>query len=170
MNRATYGFVLVLVLVARAGAAQQDIPPRGEEISLSGPRFGMTVLTGEGAQRAKDDFGVNTPVLSQFGWQFERRFLSSQDGLTGVFEWVLLVGGLEQGVFFPSVTWITGIRTPSGLEFGAGPNITPLSVGLAVGAGVNLQSGHMNFPLNAAIVSSGSGVRTSVLGGFTMRR
>jgi hypothetical protein len=168
--------VLALVLLLPAGALQAQVADgsaadvRPERVSLSGPRLGITVLSGESARIAREDHGVKRSVVSQFGWQFERRFLSPEHGPSGVFEWVLLAGGLDQGAFFPSVSWITGIRTESGIEFGAGPNATPLGVGLAVAAGITVRSGHMNFPLNLALVSSENGVRTSVLAGFTMRR
>jgi hypothetical protein len=147
-----------------------DTPPVAQRISLGGPRVGITVLTGESARIAKDEHDVKRPLVTQFGWQFERRFISPSEGPVGVFEWVVLIGGLDQGAFFPSVSWITGIRTESGIEFGVGPNVTPLGFGFAAGTGINLRSGHMNFPLNLAIVSSGNGVRSSALVGFTMRR
>jgi hypothetical protein len=160
---------LALGLTAGAAAAQEPLP-KAQKLSLSGPRVGVTVLTGEAYERARTDYELNSRVVTQFGWQFERRFFDSDTGPMGLFEWVLLVGGLEQGLFFPSISWLTGLRTSSGLEFGLGPNVSGLGVGLAAAAGVNLRSGYMNFPVNVALVSSDSGVRTSVLGGFTMRR
>jgi hypothetical protein len=168
----TFAFVAALPIVwmAATASAQQQIPPRAEQLSLSGPRVGITVLTGEAARRARAEFDLEHPVVTQFGWQFERRFFTADDGPTGVFEWVLLAGGLEQGLFFPSISWLTGIRTQSGIEFGVGPNVNGLGVGLATAAGMNLRSGHMNFPVNVALVSSASGVRSSVLAGFNMRR
>jgi hypothetical protein len=173
MSRVMRLLILILVLVPLPIAAQAqpvpDVPDRSWT-SLSGPRFGVTVLSGESARIAKEEHGVNRSMVTQFGWQFERRFLAQDSGPSGVFELVLLAGGLEQGAFFPSVSWITGIRTESGVEFGAGPNATPLGLGLAAAAGVTLRAGQMNFPLNVALVSSQNGVRTSVLGGFTIRR
>jgi hypothetical protein len=139
-------------------------------LRLSGPRIGLTVLSGESARVAQEDYGIKGSVLTQFGWQFERRFVQLESGPSGVFEWVLLAGGLEQGKLFPSLSWLTGIRAPSGVEFGAGPNLTPAGVGLAVAAGVTIPSGSLNFPVNVAIVSSERGIRTSVLAGFTTRR
>jgi hypothetical protein len=170
MSRLLFIPIVLLVVAPLHAVAQQSMPPRAEQLSLSGPRVGVTILSGESARRAKEEFDLKSSVVTQFGWQFERRFLSTEDGPTGVFEWVLLVGGLEQGLFFPSISWITGVRTPAGLEFGVGPNLNGLGLGLAAAAGVNLRSGHINFPVNFALVSSGSGIRTSFLGGFTMRR
>jgi len=159
---------------AFAGAALRRVQTRQTVrppmLKLAGPRFGITVLSGEAARIAREDFGLEHPVVTQFGWQFERRFMDMESGPSGVFEWVLLAGGLEQGKLFPSVSWLTGIRTPSGLEFGAGPNLTPVGLGLAAAAGVTIPSGSLNFPVNVAIVSSERGIRTSVLAGFTTRR
>jgi hypothetical protein len=174
MSRAPHVVPILLLLAALPLEARQpaseSVPARPAQVSLSGPRIGLTILTGESARIAKEDYNVKRPLVTQFGWQFERRFLESDGGPTGVFEWILLVGGLDQGAFFPSLSWITGIRTTSGVEFGAGPNVTPLGVGFAAAGGIMLRSGFMHFPLNVALVSSGKGVRTSVLGGFAVRR
>jgi hypothetical protein len=109
-------------------------------------------------------------VVSQFGWQFEKRIKTGPNGLTAVNEWVLLVGGAEQGVLLPSVSWLVGLRTGSGMEFGVGPNVTPVGVALAMAAGVTFSSGALNVPVNVAVVPSKAGVRVSLLTGFNMRK
>ena len=103
-------------------------------------------------------------------WQFERRLYTSNDGVTALMEWVPLISGLEQGVALPSLNWLAGIRTASGVEFGIGPNITPVGVGLVVAAGVTVRSGALNVPLNVALASSSSGLRVSVMTGFNIRK
>lgn len=143
-------------------------PPK--EIDLSGPRIGLTVLGPGSIDRLKaEDLHVN-PVVSQFGWQFEKRFYTSQEGLTMLTEFVPLLSGLEQGVALPSLNWLVGLRGPSGLEFGIGPNITPLGTGLVVAAGVTVRSGAINVPLNIAVATSKSGARVSIMTGFNIRR
>ena len=72
----------------------------------------------------ENDIVVN-PMITQFGWQFERRLFANKDGLTALTEWVPLISGLEQGVALPSLNWLVGIRTATGAEFGIGPNVTP---------------------------------------------
>jgi hypothetical protein len=109
-------------------------------------------------------------VITQFGWQFERQFYSKGSGLTAVNEWVVLIGGLEQGVALPSASWIVGLRTRDGAEFGVGPNITPSGVALAIAAGVTFRAGALNVPMNFAVVPSKSGVRVSMLTGFNFRK
>jgi hypothetical protein len=84
-------------------------------------------------------------------------------------EWVALLGGLDQGVAIPSVTWMVGMRTAEGAEFGLGPNVTPAGVALAVSAGVTFRAGILNIPVNFAAVPSKNGSRVSVLTGFVLR-
>ena len=85
-------------------------------------------------------------------------------------ECVLLLGGLDQGVAIPSLSWLVGARTKEGAEFGVGPNITPAGVALAIAAGMTFRAGTLNVPVNFAVVPSKSGTRVSVLTGFSLRR
>jgi hypothetical protein len=140
------------------------------EIDLSGPRIGFTSLSQGALDKLNENEITVDPLITQFGWQFEKRFYSNGDGLTALNEWVVLVGGLEQGVVMPSVSWIVGMRTKEGAEFGVGPNATPLGVGLAVAGGLTIRAGAFNIPMNVAFVPSKSGARVSVLTGFNFRR
>ncbi len=91
-------------------------------------------------------------------------------GFAALNELVVLVGGLDQGVALPSATWMVGVRTREGTEFGVGPNITPAGVALAFAAGVTIRTGILNVPMNVAVVPSKAGMRVSFLTGFNMRR
>ena len=160
--------VLMLLAVA-APIEAQLIPPTPKTFSLSGPRFGVTVLSdGVVAKLAERDISV-TPVITQFGWQL-KQFFSTESGLTAVTEWVGLIGGLEQDAVLPSLSWLVGLRTRDGAEFGVGPNVTPAGTALAIAAGVTVRAGVLNIPMNIAIVPSKAGTRVSVLTGFNMRR
>jgi hypothetical protein len=81
----------------------------------------------------------------------------------------LPLGGLDQSVAIPSLSWMVGLRTRDGAEFGIGPNITPGGVALAIAGGVTLRAGVLNVPVNMAIVPSKVGTRISVMTGFNMR-
>ncbi len=140
-----------------------------EAIKLSGPRVGFTVLTGKLAKDAKEDYGVS-PFLTQFGWQFETRIFTTSGGLSGLAEFVPLIGGLEQGKFIPSLSALVGLRGANGFEFGIGPNVSPAGAGLALALGTNFQMEGINFPVNVAAVPSKNGVRFSVLLGFNSRK
>jgi hypothetical protein len=164
-------FALVLFALPSIVGAQPAIPaPAAGTIDLAGPRFGVTMLPDGVIDKLREkDIQVGTSI-SQFGWQFEKQFYSKKDGPTVLNEWVALIGGLDQGVAIPSVSWLVGLRTKEGAEFGIGPNVTPAGVALAVSAGVTFRAGILNVPLNFAVVPSKSGTRVSVLTGFVLRR
>jgi len=164
--------VVVLSMAAASARAQSVIEPPSlnKTVNLSGPRFGMTALSQgvvDELQRRSITVGPN---ISQFGWQFEKQFYSKGSGLAAVNEWVFLAGGLEQGVVLPSLSWLVGLRTREGAEFGIGPNVTPAGVSLVLAAGVTMRTGTFNVPVNVAVVPSRVGTRVSVLTGFNMRR
>lgn len=161
---------LVTLAFSAPALSQTTVPPVARTVSLSGPRFGSTFLSDGIVRKLQDNYIDVGPLITQFGWQFEKQFYSDQGGVTPVTEWVLLVGGLEQGVVLPSVSWMVGLRTRNGVEFGVGPNLTPAGTALAFAAGVTLRAGALNVPLNLAVVPSKSGVRVSVLSGFSLRR
>ena len=140
-----------------------------EAVALNGPRIGITLLAGGVADKARDEYHVN-PFLTQFGWQFETRLFRLPSGTAGLFEFVPLIGGLEQGKFLPSLNALFGIRGPKGLEFGVGPNVTPLGTNIALTLGTSFQSSGINFPVNLAVVPGNGGARISLLVGFNTRR
>jgi hypothetical protein len=149
-----------------SGQELADVP-----VKLGGPRVGVTFLSNGIVDTLRDDSYIEVgSLVSQFGWQFEKRFSTTDSGLTPVTEWVALLGGLEQGVVLPSVTWLVGLRGRNGAEFGVGPNLTPVGAALAIAAGITVRSGNVNFPVNVAVVPSKSGMRVSLLAGFNMRR
>jgi len=163
--------LLLAMAVSTPLYAQSGVqaPPPVEELNLDGPRIGVTLLS-PGVHSALEDMGIDVkPVISQFGWQYERQFYNSGGGLTALNEWVLLLGGLEQGTAIPSLNWIVGLRTAEGREFGIGPNVTPAGVALAISGGVTFRTGALNVPVNVAVVPTRVGTRVSVLSGFTMR-
>jgi hypothetical protein len=77
---------------------------------------------------------------------------------------------MDQDVVIPSLTWMVGLRTREGVEFGVGPNITPAGVSMAIAAGVTMRAGPLNVPMNVAIVPGKAGTRVSILTGFNTRR
>ncbi len=163
--------LLMMLIVAAAEASAQGPQRPPDTINLEGPRVGVTFLS-DGVREKLQGGSTRQvgPAITQFGWQKEKRFLSSPDGFTGVTEFVALVGGMEQGVFVPSFNWLVGVRTAEGVEFAAGPNLTPWGTGMAAAAGVTFKAGNLNIPLNFAAVRSRSGVRVSMLMGFNARR
>ena len=138
-------------------------------VSAAGPRIGLTVIgKGELRNKLRDDYDA-TNIVSQFGWQFEQRLFSLPHGPTGLFEFVPLIGGLEQGLFLPSVSGILGVRGQTGLEVGVGPNLSLAGAGLVLAAGHTVTGRFVNVPINFAVVPSREGARFSFLLGFTYR-
>jgi hypothetical protein len=166
-------FVMVLVALATPAAAQNLVQPPAPPrvVELSGPRFGLTSLSAGVVEKLRQKRGNEIPsMISQFGWQFEKAFYSNGGGIALVSEWVGLVGGLEKNLAVPSLSWLVGMRTASGAEFGLGPNISPAGTGLALAAGITIRNDFVNVPLNVAVVPSKEGFRLSVMSGFSIRR
>jgi hypothetical protein len=179
----------IVCAVAAPASSQTTPPPATKPPGLSGPRFGATFLSNNIVRKLAEDDDIDVAsVVSQFGWQFEKQFHTTDTGPTLVTEWVLLVGGTEQGVFLPSLSWLIGMRTLNGVEFGVGPNLTPVGSALVIAAGRTFHAGGLNLPVNLAIVPSrvtrqsfggppnfpliethGTGLRVSVLFGFSRR-
>ena len=153
---------------------------------LSGPRFGLTVLNDATIRQINETFGTCTydsqrndcryddeivssafPVITQFGWQFERQVTVSSNGLTILTETVILLGGLERGLALPSASLIVGVRTPGGLELGLGPNLSATGAAYAVAVGFANPLGDINVPINVAAVLGRDGPRMSLLVGLT---
>ena len=160
--------ILALCVLPSLSVAQY---PAGDSSSLrrSGPRFGLTVLSASITRevREKYDRGIAS-VITQFGWQFEQQFRTVPEGPVALTEFVILVGGTEQGWFIPSATWLVGMRTPGNFEIGVGPNASPLGVAMAFSLGQTFWSGELAMPLNIGVVSSRSGTRVSLLTGFNL--
>lgn len=94
-------------------------------VKLNGPRMGMSLTTGNTADRLaapKEEGGYNMyPVSSIFGYQYEFQYLSSGD-FQALVEFVGAFSGLETGHFIPSLSVMNGFRfNKLGLEFGLGP-------------------------------------------------
>lgn len=102
--------------------------PQVDRLRLDGPRWGATYFTGKtakilGEQKATGGFSA-APVMFQFGYQFEKQYLTSGN-FQALFEFVPMMTGLEQGVFIPSITMMNGLRSnKSGFEFAFGPTFS----------------------------------------------
>src|ERR1700752_2105836 len=108
VRRATLAAV---TMATAAPAAAQTLPAYAHSADLSGPRFGLTLLSdGIVEKLAERPLPVARPYAPQFGWQFERQFFTQDSGLTMVTEWVGLLGGLEQSMALPSLSWMVGVR------------------------------------------------------------
>ena len=140
-----------------------------DPVELSGPRVGFTYITpGKTADFLKNDLEMNT-LFTQFGWQFEHQYFALESGVSGLVEFIGLIGGLEQGKFLPSASGLIGIRNSRGGEFAFGPNLSLSGAAFVFAFGHTFQTGDLNFPINFAVVPSSNGVRFSLLTGFNAR-
>jgi len=122
--------------------------------NLSGPRVGITfVTTGELTRDLKSELGLNSQFISQFGYQFEKQVMGD-DKIAGLVEGIAFIGGLEYGLFLPSISGLFGARFSSGYEFAVGPNISLSGATLVLGAGRTLDLGNLYIPINIAWVPS----------------
>jgi hypothetical protein len=137
---------------------------------LSGPRFGFTTFTGDVADM-RDQAGLE-PMMTQFGWQWETKIISTTGGNQALMEWVLLVGGVEQDEFNVSLGWITGYRLANGVELGVGPNFSAnkdnrrITTSMVVAGGSTLPFGDFYVPVNLAVAMAKGGPRITVLTGW----
>jgi hypothetical protein len=140
-----------------------------EPVKLNGPRIGFSYISpGKTADQLRDNWNAS-PYLTLFGWQFETQFFSLPSGTTGVLEFVPLIAGLEQGLFLPSGSMLVGLRGPTGMEFGVGPNLSIAGAAFVFAAGLNFRTSEINFPVNLAVVASPHGMRYSIVMGFNLR-
>ncbi len=118
-----------------------------------GPRVGLTYISaGTTRTRIADAFNRSdiTPFVSQFGWQFETRIFTLENGAAGLIEFIPLIGGIEQGLFLPSASGIIGFRGANGVEFGVGPSASLAGFGIVMAAGASFKVGKITFPINIA--------------------
>jgi len=133
---------------------------------LAGPRLGLVYISASpGSSFLNGDLQLDEmgelpesyndiakgALTSLYGWQWESRFADGGN-VTGIVEWIALVGGMEKGKFLPSVSSMVGARTASGLEFAVGPNLSLSGIAMVFGVGYNFKSGNLNIPVNIAFV------------------
>jgi hypothetical protein len=147
--------ILSIVLISVAFISQAQV------VKLSGPRVGATVVTaGSASDFIQNDLMMpgddgwgnsSTALITQYGWQLETRFIESEE-VSGLVEWVFLVGGMERGLFLPSVSSLFGMRAKSGFEGAIGPNLSLTGVGMVLALGYTFKTGNLNVPVNLSFV------------------
>ena len=167
----------------RTVTSYDNTTPNANGIALAGPRIGLVYLMGDLPERLKKG-GI--PVLTQIGWQFENYFFKDESGWTGVSEYMLMVAGMERELLLPSASWLVGIRSPTGIEFGIGPTLSMASMargisndefsaenisglGAVIAAGMTFKAGRVNFPVNVGFVKSGESNRFVLSCGFNLQ-
>jgi hypothetical protein len=169
-------------------AGRRQTTYTGIPTKYSGPRIGMTYI-GPGSAADEIRSRGKTPVVSQFGWQFETRLFTSSAGVSGLAEFVPLIGGMEQGLFLPSASLLFGLRVRDGVEVAVGPNLSLTGLGMVLAVGTSFHLDDIYFPVNLVFVpnvtktetqtlyngkrittTTNTGFRLSLIVGFNIRR
>jgi hypothetical protein len=131
--------------------------PHQRGLSLGGPRFGVSYISGAGfdkiqaaVKKARPDVELEQ-AMTQFGWQIEYRMFRTTKGVTALTEFIPLVGGMDLGLALPSATWLVGLRGKKGFEVGVGPNFGLDGVAMMLAAGYTFDLGGINVPVNFAV-------------------
>jgi len=157
----TMGFVFITQGFAQIQYSNNNTTSGNFIQNLSGPRVGFTILTdGELTEVLSDEFGLNSNFITQFGYQFEKQIMGD-DNVAGLVEGIAFIGGLEHGLFLPSLSGMFGARFASGYEFAVGPNLSLSGAALVIGFGKTIEAGNLNIPISFAWVPSTSRQRTN---------
>jgi len=143
--------------------------------NLGGPRLGITLIPGNGELKQELRDKQMGSTLSQFGWQFEYQVIPDGGGPSFVVQFVPLVAGVEYGALIPSASLALGVRMPSGVEFGLGPNMliggtNGISTALVVAIGKSFNYGGVSIPLDLVYATNPDGNRISIIFGYAIRK
>ena len=136
---------------------------------FTGPKFGVTLVqAGSLASILRKDVGMFTDeikeewngstgmygsFMSQYGWQWESHFADGGN-VTGIVEWIALVGGVEKGMLLPSLSSMVGLRNSKGIQFSIGPELSLGGIAMIIGAGYNFKFGELNLPVKITYIPS----------------
>jgi hypothetical protein len=104
-------------------SVETPIVSKGQQVKLSGPRFGMQFYSGDLAKRltaSEDQGGYNsTPYATVFAYQHEFQYVSSGD-FQVLLETIISLNGIETKYTSPSLTLLNGFRF-KGWDLAFGP-------------------------------------------------
>jgi len=103
-------------------------PPEAPQVDITnnGPRVGAAIVLGDMADRMQAPISEGGwgayPVVSQFGYQIEKEYLSAGD-FHALIETLFILSGPEQRLFNPKLILMNGFRSGrTGWEFAFGPS------------------------------------------------
>jgi TolB-like protein len=142
--------------------------PFDRTLVAEGPRMGFGFVTGNNANilarpKSEGGFDQQLPIMSQFGYQFEKAYITTGNW-QALAEVIPMLSGLESNRIIPTLTILNGLRSNQhGWEFAFGPTIDlsktldgkldsrgelTFSTALVFSVGKTIKSGEMNFPIN----------------------
>jgi hypothetical protein len=175
--------ILTLATIGQFSAFAQEPPvirdtttPIVEPLKLAGPRMGlMYIFEGDfsNVYEFTNYFSEDNPVpnfLSTIGWQFEKEYFSTPNGLSGLVEFIPMITGYNQGLFIPSMSFLFGLRNAEGVELGMGLNASLLGTSVLYAAGYTFKFDYLNVPVNLAFSQGRSTERLIFTFGFNLRK
>jgi hypothetical protein len=104
-------------------SVERPIVSEGQQVKLSGPRFGMQFFSGDLAERisaSEDQGGYNSsPYATVFAYQHEFQYVSSGE-FQVLLETIIAINGIETKFASPSLTLLNGFRY-KGWDLAFGP-------------------------------------------------
>lgn len=76
------------------------------------------------------------------------------ENIAGILEGILFIGGVDQGLFLPSISGMFGVRNKDLWELAVGPNLSINGAAMVIGFGKSFNFGNINVPVNIAWVPS----------------
>jgi len=150
----------------------KPLPPSRVETWI-GPRFGFTFhpLDSEqfskGVQRVpwSDENKTYRPILSQFGFVYEKRYLLGRSDIQFAMQGNAIIGGLDQNTALPTLAVLFGMRVKH-LEVAVGPNMGVGGFNVVYAAGYTFTFSDVYIPLNFTF-QAGSAPKYNIYGIFT---
>ncbi len=170
-------FTLFLSALAASACSNAQVAPSAGSVilaerNLGGPRLGVTYIAGNSVLTEKLHERNIGRILSQFGWHFEYQVIPRGGGPSFCVQFVPLAAGVEYGALIPNFTLAMGVRFPSGIEFGLGPNLLigagDAMTSLVIALGKSFDYGGVSIPLNLVWSTSREGNRLSILFGYAL--
>lgn len=168
-------FILIFVSISMFSLISEETNIREEQdrkFYAHGPRLGFTILYNSNTKEygiSKDDSLIllkDIPaVITQFGYHYDLSLYMSNK-INPLVQFDGLVGGVENGLFLPSLSMVIGYRFYDVFELGLGPNISLSGAGVIAAIGLNAKNENIYFPINLAFVYSEGRYRISLLTGF----
>jgi len=98
------------------------------KMNNSGPRIGMAYVMGQSGDmftRKENEGGLASyPMTFNIGYQLEAQYVGTEN-FSGLFEFIFNVGGLDQGLFIPSLAILHGARFgKNSWEIAIGPSLS----------------------------------------------
>ena len=142
--------------------------PYDRTLIAEGPRMGFGFIMGDNRDilalpRDQGGFDQQLPIMSQFGYQFEKAYITTGNW-QALAEIIPMVSGLESNRLIPTLTLLNGLRSnQNGWEVAFGPTIDlsrvldgkldsrgdlQFGTSLVFSVGKTVKSGDMNFPVN----------------------